>query len=154
MSESPMKAALDIAFYPDGYDAKGAQHKGYLVLGDFRESFYSALGYWDVARYERHWREAAHRILNADFSMFITSMSDPADSGFITTWPMRKRGKHISIINRLFIADQLPQSVRSDIEQQLENYVETTTKWSDSNTDISKWQIPLAAMESFLMRKS
>jgi len=87
--------------------------RGRITLGDFSEQFISPIVFWKVADYERHWREAAQRLLGGtERSCFVTAMyASPAD-GVIFMWPAYRRGEDVFLQHRLL----LPQHVIGDFD--------------------------------------
>lgn len=62
---------------------------GEIRLGQYRESFHAVIGFWSTQDYEASWTAALRRLLAGGVaSCLVTSLTDPRDATFVTTWPL------------------------------------------------------------------
>lgn len=124
---------------------------GEITIGPFRERFLSPLSYWSAADYERHWRQAAARIVQSPApSCLITSMRDPAMANFIFWWVMYRAGDTVLVQNQILFLDNL--SPPFDPDDPFSSISERRTV-SEDGEEISEWSIPIKDVESFLIEE-
>lgn len=86
----------DYPFYYNDFLCK----EGYIIIGDFKEKFYSSIEYWEPEDYEKQWHEAIERLTHYSKSCLITEINDPLKGHFIEWWVIYK------IKNKLYIKNQ------------------------------------------------
>ncbi len=120
---------------------------GVITIGTFQEQFTTALSYWSVNDYEKHWKQALSRILyNANISCLITSMVDSNKHPFIFWWPMYRIENIIFIQNQILFFDQLLLKFN---EQDPFSSVSERRILDDDENKISEWSVPVADIEIF-----
>ena len=73
------------------------------MLGGHSEEFVALLGRWERADYERHWREAAARLVaGADRTAFFTS-------AFEDRWTMWRQGEEIVVQEHFLSVPGFPE---------------------------------------------
>jgi hypothetical protein len=85
-----------------------AEASGRITIGDFTETFWAPLGFWDEADYRRSWQEA-FEVLDADLgstSCLMTSTAGPRMSSFLVCWPMYRAGEDVRFQNAMIFLDQ------------------------------------------------
>jgi hypothetical protein len=121
---------------------------GLLTLGSYSESFVSSLSFWSQAEYERHWAEAAGRIMaGAGSSALVTDMYDPANGNFIRWWPFYRRREKLRFHNQVLLIAELdkPFDVRD-----LFDAVPPYTSLNEDGQPISEWSLPPEDVEAWL----
>jgi hypothetical protein len=140
---------FDIAFIadePERQEGGWYALRGRTVLGDFREEFLAALGYWDRAGYERHWIEAARRLLaGADRTGFFTST-------FQLWWVMWRRGDELAVHEMLLAEDALLERFDpADPYRQLRDYSDAP---NEEGQRPSEWRLRVADIAAFVERRA
>ena len=118
--------------------------RGRTTLGSHREEFLAALGTWSRADYERHWSDAARRLISdSDSTLFFTS-------AFQFCWTMWRVKEEVFVQERLLIPTTW-----------LEPF-DPTDPWrqigkrhtvSDDGSPISEWRLPFDDIREFLYRR-
>ena len=119
--------------------------RGRTTLGNHREEFLAALDPWSRADYERHWIEAARRLLGgADRTGFFTS-------AFRFWWVMWREG------NTLFVHEQLmvPETLIApfDLANAYRQIGERRT-FSEDGQRVSEWHLELSDIRDFVERRA
>jgi hypothetical protein len=96
---------FDIGFLdaePEAQEEGWLALRGRLVLGAYEEEFLAALEPWGRAEYERHWIEAARRIIDGqhDHTGFFTS-------AFQFFWVMWREGEDLLVHEKLLVEQTL-----------------------------------------------
>lgn len=116
--------------------------RGKVVLGDYSEEFVALIGSWGRAEYERHWREAAARLVaGADRTAFFTS-------AFEDRWTMWRHGDGIVVQEHFLSAPGFPEPF--DPGDLYEHIGDLPT--DPSQRRVSEWTISIDAVEGFLHR--
>lgn len=102
--------------------------------------------FWTPTQYEMHWRDAAERALRTSGAMFIASMTDPATSNFIMTWPCYRVGETVAFQQHILFLDELtepfaPLSPHAHLPRR-----EAET---EDGERISEWSTSTTALRSF-----
>ena len=139
---------FDIAFINDNpetsYDGRLVL-RGRTILGTHSEEFLATLGPWQRAEYERHWIEAAQRLLaGSDRTGFFTS----AFQLWRTMW---RQGSEVIVHERLLIEATLivPWDPGNPYEQ-IPDYSNTLNEEGDSP---SEWPLSIDDIKSFVDRR-
>jgi hypothetical protein len=74
--------------------------EGYIIIGDFKEKFYSSIEYWKPSDYEKQWQEAIERLKNYSQSCLITEINDPKKGHFVEWWTIYKRDEKLYLQNQ------------------------------------------------------
>jgi hypothetical protein len=124
----------------EGWDAL----RGRIVLGEFEEEFLAALGPWGRSAYERHWIEAASRVvdLGHDRTGFFTS-------AFQFFWIMWRRGDDLLVHEKLLIQQTLLEPFDpADPYRQIGEYARV----NDDGVPVSEWRVSMDDLRAFLVR--
>jgi hypothetical protein len=118
--------------------------EGRIALGDFAEHFLAPLGPWARSDYERHWVEAARRLLaGADRTAFITS-------AFQFWWPMWREGSEVFVQEQLLWGQALAASFDPlDVYASIPERVTTS-----EDGEVSEWRIRVRDVEEFVARRA
>lgn len=118
--------------------------RGRIVLGGYSEEFVALLGRWERADYERHWREAAARLVaGADRTAFFTS-------AFEDRWTMWRQGEQIVVQEHFLSVPGFPELFDPD-----DLYGHIRDLPSDpAERRVSEWTIGVDAVRSFLRRRA
>jgi CdiI N-terminal domain len=82
---------------------------GEIRLGEYRESFHTVTGYWSIHDYEASWTAALRRLLaGGTLSCLVTSLTDPQEASFVTTWPLYRNEEEVFVQNQILFLDELP----------------------------------------------
>ena len=113
--------------------------RGRVVIDDLREEFLAQLGVWRREDYERHWREAAERIVaGADRTVFFTS-------AFEFRWTMWRVGDTLRLREHYLSSPGFPERFDpADIYAHIQDYV--------PGEPVSEWTIPADSAAEFLRR--
>lgn len=88
-----------------------SEASGRIIIEGFTETFRVPLGFWDESDYRRSWRQACE-VLNASphsTSCFMTSMTDPSNSNFLTCWPLYREAEDVYIQNAIIFLDEIAE---------------------------------------------
>ena len=88
-----------------------AQAPGRITIGGFSEQFTAPLGFWAEPDYRRSWQQAL-AVLDAaadSASCLMTSVTDPASSNFLVSWPMYREGENVYIQNKIIFLDEIEE---------------------------------------------
>jgi hypothetical protein len=122
---------------------------GEIQLGDHRERFIASLGFWSKSDYLANWRRSLSRIIHsARSSALITSITDPAQSNFLTWWPIYRLGDDLCFQQQYLGLNSLTRQF--DPKDPYEHVPPRVTLTADGQK-ISEWRIPLEAARSFLV---
>jgi len=117
--------------------------EGEIVLDDHTERFIASLAIWSRGDYERHWSNAARKLLADGRTAFVTS-------AFHFWWPMWRRGPNIIVHEQLLLPDSLERKFNP-------NYPLESVPDYSSDTDpgfaISEWYLYSADFEAFVARR-
>jgi hypothetical protein len=118
--------------------------RGRTTLGSHREEFLASLGEWSRAQYERHWSDAARRIVSeSDRTLFFTS-------AFQFCWTMWRQSEDVFVQERLLIpATWLEPFDPSDPWRQIGEHHLV----SDDGSPISEWRLHVDDIRDFLNRR-
>lgn len=144
---------FSISFLPTNTDQASLvsldKRLGRIVIGNFSEQFESSLSYWDINKYQENWKKGIERLLRGESkSCLITSMYNPKVANFITWWPMYSENRVVYFQNQLLFLKELKIAFNPEDPCILINDRETV---SDNNLPISEWEVPLEALEEFLL---
>jgi hypothetical protein len=117
---------------------------GRTQLGVCVEDFLAPLGSWQRADYERHWIEAARRLLGpAARAAFFTA-------AFRFWWVMWREGDEILVHEELLLPERLEALTNwQATPYQLIRDRQTT---SDDGTPVSEWRLAISDIEGFVAR--
>ena len=125
----------------EGWDALW----GEIRLGDHLEGFRAPLDPWTAADYERHWREAAARLVGGQPAAFWTV---PWQSWWVV-WP---EGGEAVVHEELLLADRIeaggytaePPAGYAPYE-----LIGPRESGSEEGESVSDWRVPLAAIRAW-----
>ena len=125
----------------EGWDAL----EGEIIVGGHRERFLAALDPWERTDYERHWIDAARRLVEgADRTAFITS-------AFQFWWPMWQVGPKVVVHEQLLWAEPIASVFDpADPYRAIGERVSTT----EDGDKVSEWELSLADIHDFVRRRS
>jgi hypothetical protein len=118
--------------------------RGRIVLGDFEEEFLASLDPWSRPQYERHWIEAAQRIVSGRFdrTAFVSS-------AFQFIWTMWLADDQVLVQEKLLMTDTLIAPFDpSDPYRQVGPHESE----SDEGTHYSEWKITVEDLRAFIER--
>ncbi len=131
-------------------DLQSLEARGYLLIGEHRESFIASQHFWGKSDYEKHWKKALSRILEGESrSCLITSLYDPATANFIEWWPIYGRRGSILVQNHLLFLADLKEEF--DIDDPF-RFVPDHSAVSEDGERISEWIVSLDAVRKFIAR--
>jgi hypothetical protein len=144
---------FSISFLPNNTDqtslVSSEMRLGRIVIGDFSEQFESSLSYWDINKYQENWKKGIERLLRGESkSCIITSMYNPKAANFISWWLMYSENRIVYFQNQLLFLKKLKIAFNPEDPYILINDRETV---SENNIPISEWEVPLEALEEFLL---
>jgi hypothetical protein len=122
---------------------------GEIQLGSHWETFRADLSYWSTTDYETHWLAALqHLVAGAEISCLVTSLTDPDQTNFITTWPIYVDGDDVHVQNQLLFLDELdhpfdPAAPWASIDPRV--------TIDEDGQRISEWNLTLEDIRSFLV---
>lgn len=139
-----MSGGFDIRFVRDepesleeflGEGAVGL--RGRITLDDYDEEFVALVGEWERADYERHWMEAARRLVDgADRTAFFSS-------AFEWRWTMWRVGDRVIAQEHYLDVDGFPEPFdRTDLFAHIR----------DRETGASEWTLAFEDFAGFLAR--
>lgn len=77
---------------------------GTIQIGEFKETFYPLLSYWNETDYQNHWRASIARITDMKFkkSALIVDMPDfPYDEDLLVWWLIYRSGEKVYFRHQL-----------------------------------------------------
>ncbi|UJW28738.1 hypothetical protein L3Q67_26105 [Saccharothrix sp. AJ9571] len=124
---------------------------GRVRINDFSEKFQVDLSFWGADDYRRSWRNAFAAIDSASdgIACFLTSVTDPAKSNFVTCWPLYREGDVVYIQNTVLFLENLRDIF--DLEYPWRSLDPRATTDEDGNK-ISEWAADLNDMRAFFER--
>ena len=139
---------FDIAFTGDtaAYDPLVAV--GVIQLGEHQEFFHAFVGFWSAEEYQASWATAMRRLAGgAEVSCLLTSVSDPAEANFLTSWPLYRNGDDVYVQNHLIFIDELDHAF--DLDAPWES-IDPHTRVDEDGNRISEWLITRTDIEDFI----
>jgi hypothetical protein len=125
---------------------------GEIQLGDDHEFFQSVVTYWTVEDYAASWTTALRRLVAGTASTcLITSVTDPATTNFVITWPMYRVGYDVYVQNRYLFLEDLDDEFNPDAPWES---VEPRSTIDEDGQKISEWSLHLTDIQEFLDGKS
>lgn len=119
---------------------------GTISIGDFQENFRMNFTFWTPADYKIHWGKSAQRALRADGALFIASITDPASSNFIMTWPCYRIGEQIVFQQCIIFLDELPEPF--DILT-AHRYLPRRETETEEGETVSEWTTSALCLQQF-----
>ena len=121
---------------------------GEIQFGEYRESFHAVIGYWSVQDYEASWTAALRRLLaGGEVSSLVTSLTDPQEATFVTTWPLYRDQEEVFVQNQMLFLDELPVPFAPDSPWES---ADSRTTVDEKGRPISEWHITMTDVENFL----
>lgn len=115
---------------------------GDIVIGEFSETFESALGVWRPDDYRASWVRSSNAVINNGFARFVTSVGPPG--AIYWGWACWRRGEDALLINCLVLSKQT-RTLRSPQD--------TETLFCTLPEDhVSRWTCPIADIVAFAAR--
>ncbi|MFI1075414.1 hypothetical protein [Streptomyces puniciscabiei] len=129
--------------------AAGAGAVGRIAAGDFGENFPMDLTYWGVERYQASWSRALKALERADdaVSCLVSSITDPANSNFVSCWPLYRSGSVVHIQNSIIFLEGIAEDFTPDEPW---NFVEPRSTIDEDGNEISEWQTSMDEVREFL----
>jgi hypothetical protein len=122
---------------------------GELRLGDFYETFWASLCYWNKSQYLHQWDDALKRLCNGnDKSCLITSMFNPSIANFIFWWPLYLDGSIVHVQNQILFFEQLDKPFS---ELNPYDFIGNRATINDDGNKISEWDVPLDDIKFHLL---
>lgn len=79
-----------------------------IQFGEYHEPFHTVAGDWSIQDYEASWAAALRRLLAGDtVSALVTSLTDPQEVSFVTTWPLYRDQEEAFVQNQILFLDEL-----------------------------------------------
>lgn len=135
---------FDIAFYPEPPEAQEGGWmalRGRTLLGDHSEDFLASLATWTPEEYQRHWQEAARRLVGGLPTAFITS-------AFQFRWLMWPRTVGVAVHEQLLL-----DGYGFD-EADPFSGIPTYSRKSSSGQEISEWLLSVEDIDAYLRRNT
>ncbi|MGH1344916.1 MAG: hypothetical protein ACRBN8_25375 [Nannocystales bacterium] len=83
---------------------------GIIVIDGFQETFRTDLSFWSATTYKKHWFEAARRVVEqGNGALFISSITDPSTSNFISVWPCYRVQDMVFFQHHVLFLDELEE---------------------------------------------
>jgi hypothetical protein len=147
---APSEGTFDIRFISDHAESleeflgKGARGlRGRITLGDYAEEFLALQGTWHRADYERHWLQAAQRLLQgADRTAFFTS-------AFEFRWTLWRVRDRVYAQEHFLAAPGFPEPFDAS---DLYTHIQDRRTRTEDGTSISEWTLDLASVAAFVAR--
>ena len=143
-----MTAMFNIYFRGNPFNRDGED----LLLGtiegpDFKEDFWSPLGYWQKNQYESQWRSGVINTLNGKPSALIASIRDPKYANFINLWLLYPFGEDIALQNQMLALESLQEPFD---EQKINSYIRPYLSHNEEGDTLSEWRIPTIFFDDFV----
>ena len=118
---------------------------GRVTIGDHVEEFLASLFLWTREQYERHWRDAAARLVNGEErTAFFTN-------AFQFWWAMWQNEGDIRVYEELLVVDRLNGLGESwDISLVPYHLLRDYRRTTDEGEAISEWRLRIDDIEMFL----
>lgn len=117
--------------------------RGRITLGEYTEEFVALLRTWTRADYERHWMEAARRMVDgADRTAFFTS-------AYEFRWTLWRVGDRVVAQEHFLTAEHFPEPFDPD---DLYTHIQDRRTRTDDGTAFSEWTLDLAGVAAFAAR--
>jgi hypothetical protein len=140
---------FDIAFIADEAERQEEGWyalRGRTVLRGYEEESLASLGYWGRADYERHWIEAARRLVaGADRTGFFTS-------AFQFWWVMWRRGDELAVHEMLLTGENLVEPF--DAADPYRHLPEYSAEPDEEGRRPSEWRLAVADLAAFVERRA
>jgi hypothetical protein len=121
---------------------------GEIRLGDFYETFWASLSYWNEYDYLNQWKDALKRICNGNNrSCLITSIYDPSNANYIFWWPLYLDENIVHIQNHILFLDELDQPFS---EQNPYESIRSRETVSEDSSKISEWDVQVNDIKVYL----
>lgn len=122
---------------------------GRITVGDFAESFYMDLSYWNIEEYERSWRDSLQVIFDGEErdSCLVVSITNPESSNFIFCWPLYRRGDDVIVQNSIILLNELERDFSA-----LEPWASVRSRLTvdEDGNSISEWRTSVSAVRKYL----
>jgi hypothetical protein len=122
---------------------------GRVTLGPEREEFIAPLSIWSPEQYQRHWIEAASRLVaGKERSGFFTS-------AFRFWWTMWQEDGDVRVHEELLLPEQL-RSLQATLESATAPYhlIGAYQRTTPEGEAISEWRLKTIDIEDFLKRRA
>jgi hypothetical protein len=92
------------------------RYLGQIIIGNYKEQFNLAKGYWTTNDYRQNWNIELDKIINSkrQTCCLVTWMTKPGKTGTFRGWILFKRKNKIIITERIWPADNLKPRFRKD----------------------------------------
>ena len=149
-----MPSVFDISISDEpipGLDPGEIAVYGTIIIGDFREDFYSSRAIWTRQQYQQHWNAAISRIVAGEKrSALIVSYLEPRLSHSLEWWPLYREADNVYVQNQLLFFDQLSQPFCADRPW---DSVRDRQTISSEGQKISKWTTNVDSLCEFLKKR-
>lgn len=123
---------------------RGHRGVGIIQIGEFKETFYPLLTYWNETDYRNQWNEAIARITSNKFkkAALIVDMPDfPYDEDLLVWWLIYRSGE------KVYLRQQLKRLVyfkKPFDKYNIYKYVPTRKTDENGNPMVSEWSTSIA----------
>lgn len=121
---------------------------GYLVIGEFNETFQASLSYWDRDKYLSQWKEALRRLSNGERSTaLVTKMYNPNTANFIFWWVFYLIKDIVHIQNQILFLNELERPFE---ESNLYEFIPARETHTQDGILISEWTVNISDIKNFI----
>ena len=120
---------------------------GEICIGDFRERFWAPVDYWNKARYEQQWLDAAKSLECIDRVALMTAMVDPSTANYYRFWALYRDQNEVIAQEQLYILAEHPNGFDPASTR---DYIEDRGSASpDDEYPVSEWRTTMDAVRRF-----
>jgi len=121
------------------------EYEGVIIIGDFRERFFSEKKFFDKKNYYQQWEKAVSRIIDGGNSYFLTSLDDPSHSNYYMGWTVYNYKNDIFVQNKIFLSSQF--SLHDVLKMTLD--LPEFSKITEDGEDVSTWKTTMQEIEEY-----
>lgn len=117
-----------------------------IQLGEYSEELHIPVDYWSSDEYKRNWKKSlATGLEKRDHSLLITSMHDPVNLNFFSSWVIYYDKENSFVQNKIIFLEDFPKFDLSMIE----NYIGIHEIINEDGFRISEWVVKTEDVISF-----